>query len=73
MYEIPGYDEWKLKEPSESKAICYDWQGEAIYEGDEYYQTDFGKVLAIDDSLEEFTKQILGPLRVAECDGGYDE
>ena len=70
---MTDYDKWKLREPSEPKVIYSDWQGEAIYEGNEYYQTDFGKVLAIDDSVKEFTDEILGQKLVAEDDGGYDE
>lgn len=53
MYEIEGYDDWKLSGPEERRPIMYDWQGEAIYEGDEYYDTPYGKVLAteLDDYL----------------------
>ena len=59
-------------EPDTKLPIMSDWQGEAIYEGDEYYQTDFGKVLAIDESVKEFTDEILGQKLVAES-GGYHE
>lgn len=40
--------------------VFYDWQGEAIYLGDEYYDTPDGKVLA--DEIDDY----LGGKKVAE-------
>ncbi len=66
---MTDYDKWKLREPSEPRVIFYDWQGEAIYEGNEYYETIDGKVLADDKHIEEFDKEMLGKKLVAEESG----
>ncbi|MGF3113713.1 hypothetical protein [Facklamia sp. P9177] len=49
-------------EPDELLPIYYDWEGEAIYPGEEYYETPDGKVLA--DNIEDY----LGRRLVAGCE-----
>lgn len=41
-------------EPPEPKVWGYDWQGEEIYVGDEYYDMDGDYVLV--DDIEEYLK-----------------
>ena len=41
-------------DPPEPKVWGYDWQGEEIYVGDEYYDMDGDYVLA--DNIEEYLK-----------------
>lgn len=65
MYEIEGYDDWKLMGPEEKRPVMYDWQGEEIYAGDEYYETPHGKILAAE--LDEY----IGALMTA-CEEDVD-
>ena len=41
-------------DPPETKVWGYDWQGEEIYVGDEYYDMDGDYVLV--DNIEEYLK-----------------
>lgn len=49
-------------DPDEVLPIYYDWQGEGIYPGDEYYDTPDGKVLI--EEIDDY----LGGKKVAEID-----
>ena len=51
--------------PEEKRPVMYDWQGEEIYAGDEYYETPHGKILAAE--LDEY----IGALMTA-CEEDVD-
>lgn len=52
-------------DPPEPKVWGYDWQGEEIYMGDEYYDMD-GDYVPV-DKIEEYLKEVhlVDPARIA--------
>lgn len=44
----------RFQEPEEPKVVAVDWQGEAIYKGDEFVRTELGLVLFED--LESYLR-----------------
>lgn len=52
--ELPDF----LLQPPEDKPVAYDWQGEAIYEGEKFYRTEHGYVL--EDDLKAYFEGIYG-------------
>lgn len=56
---IPGYDEWKTKEPDEPKPVAYcNCCGDPLYEGDVLYTIDGGICeCCLNDRYREFVEE----------------
>ena len=64
-----GLENESYLNPDSEGVVLEDWTGSEIYEHEEYFETDFGKVINEPDAIVDFLKEKGLLAEVMECFG----